>query len=332
MNKKIVLIAAFFAASTFAAGTFETWNGADYLNFDTGAPVKTGLGNETTHVWYSYSDDADGGVSTIYWPVEMDWPYISFEAVAEECNGICGKAILGQGTLTTKPFAAVGFLVVGTESSTDITPLAGDASSWGGLCVTYISDIDMQLELGLGEKVDSTISFANPAVTLPAAKAPGAKPPYKNNGSKVVVSWSDFKQPSWYNGDVKIDGDAAAKQLVSIKFKMQADPGEYSFNICAVGPKDGTCPEKCGIPSSEVGIKTIHGISTAKAVLSDRTLSFTGVSHATAEVMNSLGQVVARGAIEGAVSTFNLAHLDAGIYMVRVSGKSANFTKMIVLK
>ena len=109
MNKKIILTTALWATSaTFAAGTFETWNGADYLNFDTGAPVKTGLGiDETSHVWYSYGDDADGGASTIYWPVEMDWPYISFEAVAGACNGICGKAILNQGILTTKPFVGL---------------------------------------------------------------------------------------------------------------------------------------------------------------------------------------------------------------------------------
>jgi hypothetical protein len=48
--------------------------------------------------------------------------------------------------------------------------------------------------------------------------------------------------------------------------------------------------------------------------------------------MNSLGQIVATGAIEGDATTLNLSHLDAGIYMVRVVGKSANFTNKIVLK
>ena len=334
MNKKIILTTALWATSvTFAAGTFETWNGADYLNFDTGAPVKTGLGiDETSHVWYSYGDDANGGASTIYWPVEMDWPYISFEAVAGACNGICGKAILNQGILTTKPFVGLGFLVVGTDSPTSTTPLAGDVSSWGGLCVTYVSDIDMRLELGLGSKVDSTISFANPAVTLPAEKSQGAKRPYTNIGKKVVVSWSDFKQPSWHDGSVKFDGETAAKQLVAVKFVLQEEPGEYNFNICAVGPKDGTCPEKCGMPTPPEAIKVARGTSAVKTILKDRMLSFAGVSHATAEVMNSLGQVVAHGAIKSDVTTLNLAHLDAGMYMVRVSGKSANFTKKIVLK
>jgi hypothetical protein len=70
--------------------------------------------------------------------------------------------------------------------------------------------------------------------------------------------------------------------------------------------------------------------------LNGRTLGFTGIkSTATAEVLNSLGQVVMKGAINNATNnaaTLNLAALNAGIYMVRVSGKNVNFAKKIVLK
>ena len=62
-------------------------------------------------------------------------------------------------------------------------------------------------------------------------------------------------------------------------------------------------------------------------------LGFTGVkSTATAEVLNSLGQVVVKSAIEGDATTLNLSYLDAGIYLVRVVGKSTNFTNKIMLK
>ena len=186
--------------------------------------------------------------------------------------------------------------------------------------MTYTSDTDISLELGLGEVTDSTINYANPAVPLPASKT----------SNRMVFSWSDFKQPSSYNGAVKFDGETAAKQLATVKFKIQAEDGDYRFNICAVGPKDGTCPEQCGMPSA--GIQIARKTSAVSAVLNGRTLGFTGVSLATAEVMNSLGQVVARGAIEGATSTLSLAHLDAGIYLVRVNGKSVNFTSKIVIK
>jgi hypothetical protein len=51
--------------------------------------------------------------------------------------------------------------------------------------------------------------------------------------------------------------------------------------------------------------------------------------------MNSLGQVVMKGAINNATNnatTISLASLKAGIYMVRVSGKNVNFAKKIVLR
>ena len=314
------------SSTTVTTKTFDTWNGADYAY-----QVQTGLGNETetNGYWFKYDD----GISNIDWHVyyEFPWEFI-VDPIVERCGGLCGTANIGRGTSTSNSYVGFGFNIVGETSTTNNTPAAGDASAWGGLCVTYTSDVDLQLELGLGEKIDSTINYANPAVTLPAAKEASILPPKGKNGNKVIVSWSDFKQPSWYNGSVKFDGETAAKQLVNIRFKLQAEPGDYDFNICAVGPKDGICPEECGISSEEMRIPIARGVATAKAILVGRTLGFTGVSHASAEVMNSLGQVVARGAINSTASTLNLAHLDAGIYMVRVVGKSANFTNKIVLK
>ena len=125
-------------------------------------------------------------------------------------------------------------------------------------------------------------------------------------------------------------GPDAAKQLVAVKFKIQATPAEYKFRICGIGP-NGACgslpvcvlePHCCSTPPA---IKAV----VAKAILNGRTLSFTGVSAGTAEVLNLQGQVVAKGDVSSALS---LADLDAGVYMVRIAGKSANFTDMIVLK
>ena len=322
--KKITLAALCVATATFA-GTFETWNGAD------GVPaVETGLGNETNTygIWYDYNDSFSGGESKIIYPVPPCHEYETCEphymdAVIAHCEGICGTATLNSGTLTTKPFSGIGFNIVGETSTTDKTLVAGNASAWAGLCVTYTSDTDISLELGLGEKIDSTMNYANPAVTLPASQT----------DKRVVVSWSDFKQPSWYDGSVKFDGETAAKQLVGVHFKIQAEPGEYEFRICAVGPKDGTCPEKCGIPTPPNDIKIARGISAVSAILNGRSLGFTSIkTSAAVEVMNSLGQVVARGAIEGTAPTLNLAHLDAGIYMIHVTGKAVNFTNRIVVR
>ena len=262
----------------------------------------------------------------VHWdmPLNPEYPY-TLDPIIYECKGICGTAMLNKWNLTYTPFVGLAFSVVGQLSEKDWTLVTGDASSWGGLCVTYTSDTDISLELGLGEVTDSIISYANPAVPLPASKT----------SNRMVFSWSDFKQPSSYNGAVKFDGETAAKQLATVKFKIQAEDGDYRFNICAVGPKDGTCPEQCGTPSS-ASIRVARGTSAVNAVLNSRMLGFTGIkSAATVEVMNTLGQVVMKNAINNAsdnAATLNLASLDAGIYMVRVSGKNVNFAKKIVLR
>ncbi|MBR2095174.1 MAG: T9SS type A sorting domain-containing protein [Fibrobacter sp.] len=317
MNKKLTLASALLIGS--AAFAFETWIGTDLVE-----QINTGIGNdtETAGYWFDYADGNDGGKSSVTWPVEKGNEYSkeSMAPIIEHCGGICGTAVLDKGTLTYNPFVGIGFNVVGETSTTDNTPAAGDASSWGGLCITYKSEAAPSLELGLGDEVDATIGYANPAASLP-----------KNSvGTSKVLAWSDFKQPSWYKGDTKMAGDAASKQLVAVKFKLQATAGSYDFNICAVGPATGgTCPAECSPCVGETcAIKAVRGASSAKAVLTGRTLSFKGVKAGTVEVLDVQGQVVAKGDVSSAL---NLASLDAGVYMVRVAGK-VSFTNKIVLK
>ena len=315
------LLAALCVTSAIYAGPFITWNGADD---DAPDQIQTGLdnGTGTSGFWFTYTDYGDGGQSIVHWDIDINpEPPFTLEPIIYECKGICGTARLSKGTSAYNPFVGLGFNVAGEISEKDWTLATGDASTWGGLCVTYTSDTDIALELGLGEKIDSTMNYANPAVTLPLSKT----------DKRVVVSWSDFKQPSSYDGAVKFDGEAAAKQLAMVRFKIQAEDGDYRFNICAVGPKDGTCPEKCGIPTPPNDIKIVRGTSAVSAILNGRTLGFTGIkSTATVEVINSLGQVVMKSAINNA--TLNLAHLDAGIYMIHVTGKAVNFTNRIVVR
>ena len=317
------LLAALCVTSAIYAGPFITWNGADD---DAPDQIQTGLdnGTGTSGFWFTYTDYGDGGQSIVHWDIDINpEPPFTLEPIIYECKGICGTARLSKGTSAYNPFVGLGFNVAGEISEKDWSLATGDASTWGGLCVTYTSDTDIALELGLGEKIDSTMNYANPAVTLPASQT----------DKRVVVSWSDFKQPSSYDGAVKFDGEAAAKQLAMVRFKIQAEDGDYRFNICAVGPKDGTCPEKCGIPTPPNDIKIARGISAVSAILNGRSLGFTSIkTSAAVEVMNSLGQVVARGAIEGTAPTLNLAHLDAGIYMIHVTGKAVNFTNRIVVR
>ncbi|SIO31457.1 T9SS type A sorting domain-containing protein [Fibrobacter sp. UWB11] len=317
MNKKIIIASALLAASAVFA--FDTWLGD--------APqVETGIGNEsnTYGYWFSYGDDGDGGESKVIWPVELGNEYsaTAMDPVVEHCGGICGTAALAKGSLTYNPFVGIGFNVVGEGASGD--PVPGDASAWGGLCITYTSAAAPSLELGLGD-VDATIGYANPAASL--AKAASA-------AATKSIPWSGFTQPSWYKGTTKMSGTDAAAQLVSVKFKIQAAAGNYDFNICAIGPyTGGICPASCGccgpVPHA---IKPVREASNAKATLLGRNLGISGINSAvTIEVKNIQGQVVAKGSIDKG-STLDLSSLDVGVYMVHVIGKSVNFVDKIVLK
>jgi len=313
MNKKLTLATALLAASAVYA--FETWVGDQEI-----FQVDTGIGNETNTYgyWFSYADGNDGGGSKVVWPVDLgnDYNKTAMDPVILHCNGVCGTAVLDKGDLSYNPFVGIGFNVVG-EGEPGGDPVPGDASDWGGLCITYTSAVAPNLELGLGD-FDADIEYANPAAELPKAASAAAT---------KSIPWTGFKQPSWYKGKTTITGSEAAKKLVAVKFKIQTTPGSYEFNICAIGPyTGGTCPTTC--PTS--AIKSVRSASSVKANLSGRTLSFSGVkSSATAEVLNLQGQVVAKG---DASSAMNLSALDAGVYMVRVAGKSVNFSNKIVLK
>jgi hypothetical protein len=195
------------------------WNGADHEY-----RVETGFdnGTETSGYWYSFADDADGGRSTIEWPVSLgnDYSADAIDPVIDECDGVCGTFVLDAGTLDYKPYVGVGFLVAGSETYSGGPATTVDASVWGGICITYIADVAATLEIGLGDDKDATISYDNPFVTLQKSSA----------GNQVCKLWSEFKQGGWGRG--KITGDEAATTLAVVKFKIQAADGTTGiFNI-----------------------------------------------------------------------------------------------------
>lgn len=193
--------------------------------------VKTSFDSDTeaSGIWYSFDDSKDGGRSAITWPVEIgneDFSY-ALDPVIDECGGICGTFKLDAGTMEYKPFVGVAFNVAGLKNL-DSNPAVGaevaDASSWGGICITYTVDVDARLELSMGEPRDSArVGFDLPYVTLLKSEI----------ANEVCVPWARFKQDGWGTG--KITGDEIAANLASVRFKIQAQDGSAGqFNISAV--------------------------------------------------------------------------------------------------
>ena len=65
MNKKILTASAFLAAASMSFG-FETWIG-DSMVYQVNTELDAG--GEKSGYWFNYGDDADGGASTVTWPV-----------------------------------------------------------------------------------------------------------------------------------------------------------------------------------------------------------------------------------------------------------------------
>lgn len=166
--------------------------------------------------WYMFNDSAEGGHSTITWPVPLgnDYTNDSFDPVIDECGGVCGTFNLNQGSMDHKPYVGVGFNLAGRAAS------EVDATAWGGICITYTSDVTVALLLGLSDEKEDAIGYDNPFVSLPKASA----------ATEVCTAWEKFKQAGWGTGNVT--GDEAAAALVAVKFKIQADDsttGKFSI-------------------------------------------------------------------------------------------------------
>lgn len=297
MNKKILTASAFLAAASLSFG-FETWNGADGVY-----QINTELdaGTETAGYWFTYADDADGGASSVTWPVAIGNEYseTALDPVIDYCGGVCGTFALDKGTLEYDPFVGIGFNIAGeNESGTVVT---ADASAMGGVCITYTVDAAASLEMGLGDAKDAELGYDNPYASLPKATSATTKD----------IAWSGFKQAGWGKG--KITGEEAAAALAALKFKIQAKTGTSgNFNIMSVGAYGGGCS------GSDVAIGAKALQSSLKAQLSGRVLSF-GKTLAKAEIVNLQGQVVMAAS---SVNAMDLSKLQAGVYMVRAAGLS----------
>ena len=306
MNKKILIASAFLAAATMVSA-LTTWSGP---NGDVRVVTDMDDGNDQSGYWYSYDDQPDNGSSTITWPVATGNEYddSALDPIIEHCGGLCGNVSLGAGN--KYPFAGVGFNLTGPDQT------GGDVSGWGGLCVTYTSTITFKVELGPED--EATYTEYNNYV---------AKQKVSATKTTVNLAWSDFTQDAGW-GKIVPQGEYLGK-VAAIKFKFgnqkAGETGE--FNIIEVG-ENGKCPGAGGGNAISAPVAA----SSVKAMLSGRTLSFSGInSVAAAEVINLQGQVVLKGAVS-ASSSLNLASLDAGVYMVRVAGKAVNHSQKIVLK
>ena len=305
MNKIITLAAiAGSAAMAFAqlsvSNTF-LWDGAT----DTEGRVDTGSDSvRTAGYWYEYTDSNDDGTSHFTWPADVEENTYGnfFGPLTEAYGGIKGSITLGDGY--EYPYSGLGFNILSDKQE------GADITVWQGICLAYESNIGFGIELGVENEKEVT-AYDNYKATVGKAATPTA----------TDFPWSKFRQANW---GTAVDQEVVLQKTAAIKLKFEGSAGTSGdFRICQIGSL-GKCTG-CG---GKIIVKSAAA-SSVKAQLSGRVLSFKGFSSAKAEVINLQGQVVKSATVS---SSMDLSSLDAGIYMVRVAGKSVNFAQKIILK
>ncbi|MCF0215162.1 MAG: T9SS type A sorting domain-containing protein [Fibrobacteraceae bacterium] len=298
MNKKILTLAV-AAAASLSFG-FITWSGA---NGDYRVETEFDDGSDTYGYWYPYDDANNSGTSTLTWPCATGNEYDdnALDPIIDQCGGLCGDVSLGDGY--EYPFVGVGFNVSGADQ------LGNDVTSWGGISIVYTSEIAATLEVAPQDEATTT-EYNNYAAKLPASAS----------ANSLQLDWSKFKQESGWG--VKVDQATYLTMVAAVKVKFAGTAGTAGhFNIISIGPG-----------SAVPGIKGVKSASSVKATLAGRTLNVAGIKTvANVEVINLQGQIVKKAAVSSAAS-LDLAALDAGVYMVRVSGQSVDFSQKILLK
>ena len=180
--------------------------------------------------WFYYGDESNGGNSYFDWPatVELDASVgYKWEGVVLACNGICGTANLENGY--DFPYAGIGII---TQDNSTV-----DISSWGGICVSYESDEQINVAIHPDEAEQKKMQWDDYRFTVPA-------------GSRTIdIPWSKFSQRG-YGPSYSIT--TLLTKVQSIVFAYQ-DLGTVSthFNIVGVG-KMGTCNENYSLDRESV--------------------------------------------------------------------------------
>jgi hypothetical protein len=333
MNK-IALFGLVAASGSFAAGTLWNMTVDAYqvqvpetrICDKTGEDYGAACYESTGGWWFAYvGDEADGQVMS-FSPIDNNDDGTYKLITTDPLDGSIipgGNLIEGAGLQVTMSAAGGGSSTpaiagIGFNWTKAETPI--DISDKAGYCIAYswTGSQALQLELGWKEDVDAGgYGYDTWYTALPASTAPTA----------LDLPWSKFKQDGWDKAKQPIT--VAQTEAVSVKIRLKnaaAAEIKGTLTIYDFGYSGDGCT------ADGVGIGDVVKASAAKLLVAGRQLSLTGVKGAASvEVINLQGQVVLKNMVNTSAS-MDLTNLDAGVYMVRVAGKSANLTQKILLK
>ena len=178
--------------------------------------VITGLdnGTETSGYWFSFGDEESGNGKVVY-PSTPGIEYTTTDQVFDYCMGVCGSLEFSK-----EGYLGVGFHVAGVVDPMDDNSLVAKAniSSWGGLCVTYASESDLEVVLTYAQTSGFGDFSRMPKTTLP-----------KSIELKTVcLDWKNYFMSGF--------SEVSTTFMTSILFAVHGDANAKSrFNIRGVG-------------------------------------------------------------------------------------------------
>ena len=311
---KFILPAIALSAASFAMAAGSLWN----MDVDAYQVQFPQIPEETNASgwWYAYAGDSKNGQTASFEPITKNDDG-TYKLIMTDADGKIvpnGNLVDGVGLRVT--MSAAG----GSSSAPAVAGLGFDwykdkhginISSHPGYCIRYqwSGSEPLQMELSWDEDANG---FDTWYAKLPAT-----------TDSTLNFAWSDFKQDGWDENKKPITVATETSVGLKIRVKNSATAeAKGSFTLVDLGWKD-----ECSVGSA--GFSSVARANSAKAMLTNRTLSFSGIrGDSNVEIMNLQGQVVLKGK---AASAMDLSRLDAGVYMVRVAG-SMNLAQKILLK
>ena len=330
---KFILPAVVLSAAGFAMAAGSLWN-MDVDAYEVQVPsvgcdvVGTGpdayCRNYEIGRFYPYVGNSENGQTVSFEPITKNDDGTYKLILADEDGDIIPNGNLVKdvglvvtmsaagGTAAAPAIAGIGFDWSRFKSKIDISYHPGYCISyqWIGSGTSVGSVIPLQMELSWDEEANGYDTWY---AELPTTPGP----------TTLDFAWSDFKQDGWDENKKPIT--AATETAVGLKIRLKnsaAKEVKGTFTLIELGWKD-----ECSVISTESS--KIARANSAKAFLTDRTLSFSGVrGDSRVEIVNLQGQVMLKGTTAAAM---DLSRLDAGVYMVRIAG-SMNLAQKILLK
>ncbi len=262
--------------------------------------------------WYAYTGDTEDGQTISFEPITKNDDGTYKLIMTDEDGDIIPNGNLEYGGLHVTMSAAGGSsstpAIAGLGFDWHKDKSAMDISSHPGYCISYQwnGTQPLQMELSWDEEVNGYDTWY-------------ALLPTTSGMTTLNVVWSYFKQDGWDKNKKPIT--VAKEKSVGLKIRLKNHSPKEAYGTFTL--------VDLGWIHKDPMVKTVAKTNSAKATLTNRTLSFSGIrGDSRVEIMNLQGQVMLKGTTAAAM---DLSRLDAGVYMVRIAG-SMNLAQKILLK